>query len=184
MSLSFIQKHPRIVWFAIGLLVSLIIGSVITRWADLTINEYKEINSKIVEEYKQKTIEQSSKIEKLYTENQKLKQSKKTYKIVKPDGTIEERTESEMESETSIAESVKEEYYQKLHEETSKIHKEYSEKIEKITTEHKKLNVEAGVTLNMDYYVHGSYAIYNRFSIGAGMLFPTTSYLFGVGISL
>ena len=181
---AFIHRFPKLTWFLIGLAVAIPICLTSGYYADKTIKEYQSINKLVIDEYKHKTVEQSSKIESLTTENSKLKQKTKTYKIIKPDGTVEERSESEVESEQQLTQSVKEEYYLKLQEETRKIHEEYSSKLEKITSERKKLNVEAGITHQLDYYLSSSYNIYGPVTIGAGLVYPNAVYSIGVGIDL
>lgn len=181
---AFIHRFPKLTWFLIGLFVAIPVCSTSIYYADKTIEEYKTINHLVIEEYKAKTVTQSSKIDRLTVENSKLRNKTKTYKLMKPDGTVIERTASESESETHLSEQVKEEYYKKLHEETSKIHNEYSEKIEKITSERKKLNVEAGVTYPINYYIRGGYNIFGPITIGAGIGYPNQVYSIGIGTDL
>ena len=180
---AFINRFPRVSWFLIGLAVAVPMIGLSMFLSDRVIKEYKELNELVIEEYKIKTVEQSAAIDKLKQENSRLSKSTKTYKIIKPDGTVEERTESEMESEQQLSESIKSEYKLKLVEETSKIHREYSEKIDKITKENKKMTIEAGVTSGLDYYVHGAYRFIGPLSVGARVEFKKPEYSIGIGFS-
>jgi cell division protein FtsB len=195
---SLIERYPRVFWFLVGLLVSLIISGFSSHWADKTIEEYKELNQLVIEEYRTKHEQQRHEITRLAQENRKLKQHTKTYKLVKPDGTIEERAESETESEENIASSIKESYEKVLREETTKLHKEYGEKIQKITSETKKLYVSGGVTQDLSsslgggsskpsYWVSVDYMVYMPFIVSGGMVYKPAEqplFLFGIGIGL
>jgi len=182
---SFINKYPRIFWFLVGLGVSVLVSLTINRWADKTISEYKKLNTLILEEYKSKTVEQKATIATLTEENRTLKSKTKTYKLIKPDGTIEERTESETESEEQIASSVKEEYYSKLTEETTRLRKEHYEELSRVTQEVTKLNITLGITTDMSYVIQGLYKVYSPFTVMGGTIIgPSNTYMLGVGFSL
>ena len=180
---AFIHRFPRISWFLIGLAVAVPVSGISLFLSDQVIEEYKELNELVIEEYRTKVVEQESTISKLRHENSRLSSRTKTYKLIKPDGTVEERTESDMESEQELSESMKAEYQLRLYEATSKLHREYNAKIEKVTKERKKLNVEAGITTELDYYVSGSYSIYGPLTIGAGVEFKKQEYSIGLGFS-
>lgn len=187
---SFIERYPRLVWFGLGLLVAVIVSGSTAKWADRTIEEYKQLNALVIEEYKVKEIEQRSTIDTLRQENSKLKQRVTTYKLVKPDGTIEERTDSEVESERQLSESIKEEYYKKLHEATDTLHREYSSKIQRIVSERKRLMLTGGLVYPGGWLLQGSYQVLPPMSATVGVIVPRdwdlrdTCFILGLGVSL
>ena len=140
------------------------------------------------------TIETNQTIAKLTYEVKELQSKKKEtyYKIVKPDGTIEEKSfkESEVNESTQIITSVREEFNQKvsqIEEKWKTIHtqrvealkkdfdskeKTYQETIAKLESEKitdinpKKYGVEVGYTSSQEYYFHGNMDVFGPVFIG------------------
>lgn len=171
-----INKYPKLVFLLLGLF--LIIPAVwgTSKLYDKVIEE-KQLR---IEELSSKLVIRESTISKLSEMNKKLSQKTKTVKIVKPDGSIKEVTESDTKSETQIKEQVQEQYRETIKEEVAKIREEFS----RITSEKKKLTISGGYSLNMDYYIHSSYNIWGPWRIGGGIVFPNMNYMLGVGIDL
>ncbi len=124
-------------------------------------------------------VEQWQQISKLTEENRSLKQRTKTFKLVKPDGTIEERTESEMEDVSSVSTSMQSEYKQTLETLQHTIHETYSQ--------NQKLGLAVGITSSLDYFGYGTYELLSPLTIGGGLIwhknqYPT--YLITIGIKL
>jgi DNA polymerase III alpha subunit (gram-positive type) len=141
----------------------------------------------------------------------KSKQKVSTYKLVKPDGTIEERTfsESEVDQSTKTVTKIQEEFKQKvdsieskwskIHEQrVSELKKEFDSKeqeykkqidtLEKsrvVTTNEKKFGVEIGVKTNKDYYGHLSMDLWGPVFVGVhGELNKDNDSKLGAGIGV
>lgn len=184
--INFFSKHPMVLWLSIGFILGGAISIYVSKQADKTIKEYKEINKLVIEEYKSKYEEQNSKIVKLSEENKRLSGTIKTSKIVKPDGTIKETTESTVESEESAVSTIKEEYYKRSQEEVSAISKLYQEKIDKLLTERKKLTITGGVTTDLtdiNYFILGTYIFSGPFSVSAGSTLNPFECMLGFGFN-
>jgi len=127
----------------------------------------------------------------------KSKVTERTYKLIKPDGTIVEKTfkESETEEHNSYVKTVTEEFNRKVKsiedkwmtihkkrvetvkEESETKYKElYDKKYEKLLeeksttitkTNSKKYNVELGYTTDQEYYLHTGYTLWGPLSVGA-----------------
>lgn len=147
-----------------------------------------------VKENKELHITTEKKINSLTSQVSELKSKQKvsTYKLVKPDGTIEERTfsESEVDQSTKTVTKIQEEFKQKvdsieskwskIHEQrVSELKKEFDSKeqeykkqidtLEKsrvVTTNEKKFGVEIGVKTNKDYYGHATMDVWGPTFIG------------------
>jgi len=165
---SWINRHPKLIFLGIGLLLAGLTNA----------GQYS-----LVEEYTSKLeqlhVVQEAKISKLVEENRSLSQKTKTYRLVKPDGTIEERTESELEDVSSVSTSIQSEYKQTLDRLTQTIHETYNQ--------NQKLGLAVGMTSSFDYVGYGSYELFSPFTIGGGLIwhkdqYPT--YLITVGIKL
>jgi len=164
----------------------------IGHWADKTIQEYREINKLVIEEYRTKIVEQSASLEKLRQENSKLRKRTTTYRIVRPDGTVEERSSSEVESEREIATAVRMEYEEKMRSEVAAVRRELISKLNETTEIRSKLRVSGGVTSTFrHYFLWSSYDIYPGIHAGAGVILPFQpseageyTGLLGIGINL
>jgi len=160
---------------------------------DKEIKSYKEITQNKISSYQ-------SEIRQL-----KSKMTEKTYKLIKPDGTIEERTfkQSETEEYTSFVKSVKEEFTRKINnieQKWTSIHKkrvnelktqykqEYELKLEEYKKQYeetiidvnpKKYTLEAGYTTERKVYLHTSYTLWGPVFVGG----HTEGHTDGTGLS-
>ena len=166
----------------------------------LTLTRAKELSTvqekldKATTEFSQLREESSAKISKLTTEIKTLKSHQRIayYKIVRPDGTIEEKqlTETDIDESTQIVTQIQEEYKRKvdqietkwetIHQErVTAIQKEFSLKEdtyqkeiaslkkEKITDINpKNFGLEVGFMSNLHYYAHATYDVWGPFFIG------------------
>jgi len=179
--------------------------------------EVKEINDKYVaavQENKELHLESERKITKLQDEVRTLqtKQKTATYKLVKPDGTIEERTfsESEVNESSRVITQIQEEFKTKvdqietkwstIHQErVAKIQSEFNSKEQqykktidelqysKVTTvNEKKFGLEAGIMNNKNYYGHATMDVWGPTFVGIqGELGPNnTDNKLGIGLGL
>ena len=140
--------------------------------------------------------ETSHKLEILATENTKLKQSSKrsTYKLVKPDGTILEKTYDQSDSESSqeVVTEIKQEFdqkvasiestWKKVHEErVAQLKVQFDKDLEKARSEVKTVEVvkekivtkkslrpEIGLNTDKNVYLHASYPLLGPVTVGAG----------------
>lgn len=169
MAKDWINRHPKLVFILVGLLFAVLTN----------VGQYH-----ITEDYTstlEKRIEVSSvKIDSLVEENKQLKQSTKTFKIIRPDGTIEEKSETELESTSSISTQIKQEYEQKL--------TDLRNEVKLSTKTRKHLNISAGLSTDGDYIINTTYEVYRPFSLGIGGLFNKdpykNEYWITLGISL
>lgn len=180
---NFLQKHPRMSYLVVGLVTGLIMAGFTVHQTDKTISLMEQTISRKTEELKEVREETTKTITSLRSENKKLKSKTSTVKIVKPDGTIEERSVSETESEESISESVREEYEKKVFERIKKIEEEFLARLERVTKENKRLTLSGGMTTGLNYYGAGSYAVWGPLTI-EGAAFNDGSFSFGLGIKL
>jgi len=185
---SLLEKHPRFAFLCIGLVVSFFVSAAVMRYADKTIEEYRSINQVVMTEYRSKVEQQSKKLEQLTEENRTLRQRTKTYKIVKPDGTIEERSESESESTEQIATEVREEWAKKITEETNRKIEEYTERLQKVERTRTKLEVNVGLLGDLGsqrVFTRVGYDVLPPFTLGGGVVFgPQPAYLLDVGVRI
>lgn len=151
--------------------------------SDKTVSVLEESLQAAKEEHKLYVESTTKTISSLQKENRKLKSKVSTYKIIKPDGTIEERTMTESESEETITTQIKEEYEKRLLEQIEKRETELSRKIETIIKENKKLTITAGSTTGLNYYGAISYKVYAPFVIETAA-FRDGSFSFGIGFQL
>ncbi len=169
------------------------------------ITALKEVHSKetqdLVEKYasslketKQVREESEAKITKLTSEIKTLqsKQKTATYKLVKPDGTIEERTftESEVNESSKVVTKIQEEFKTKIEQIETKyatIHaervaaikkdfdskeSEYKKTIDELTKSktvsinEKRFGIEAGITNDKNYYGHATMDVWGPTFVG------------------
>lgn len=177
---DFIQKHPRMAYLGIGLVVGLIMSGMTMCQADKSVRVITETLQKVKKESRVYKEESTKIINSLRTENKSLKLKKTTYKIIKPDGTIEEKTSSEMESEESMSEAVKEEYEKRIMERIKKSETEFEQRIDKLIKERKSMVISGGVDFNLNYYGAFSYEALPPFTIEAGA-WNDGRFTFGIG---
>lgn len=139
-------------------------------------------------------IESSQKITKLTFQVRQLESSKKetVYRLVKPDGTIEEKryTESEVSETSQVVTQVKEEFNRKVSQieerwksayrdrlieikkDFDKKESQYEKTISKLESERKvqvnpkKYGLEIGITSDNEYYGHGNIDVFGPFFLG------------------
>jgi Skp family chaperone for outer membrane proteins len=176
MARDWINRHPKLVFLVIGILMMVFTNFGQYALTDKIIEEYQSR----IETHEKERIERTAKLKSLTEEVKRLKSRTKTYKIVKPDGTIEERTETELESESSLSQNIQQEYEEKISREIAKIQEELKTKI----TERKKLNIAVGSTVTGTYWINGAYNVWGPVTLNAG-IFPTTqTYLIGIGLDI
>lgn len=176
---DYLAKYPRLTGVLFGALLVLLTNGinlgVSSSYNDKIVSENERL-TKLHMEYVQTS---SAKIDSLKKENHKLHSKKTTYRIVKPDGTIEERTTNEIESEDSLSASVKSEFEDHI---MKKLDEQQAE-LSKIVSESKKLNLGVGVTSDLEYYGVGSYNVIPPFTI-QGIIKSSGTVGVGVGIEL
>lgn len=168
----------------------------------------------IVSAAKEKHIQSEKKVVKLQEEVKTLQSKQKTayYKLIKPDGTIEERsfTESEVNESTKVITEIQEEFKTKIDElenrysiihaeRVTKIKKEFDSKeseykktIEELTKSRvvsineKSFGVEVGLLSNKNYYGHATMDLWGPVFFGVHGEVNTISNnnLLGVGVGL
>jgi hypothetical protein len=180
---DFLGKYPRFVFLVTGLCAGFLVSAITISQSDKTVSRLEEMLDETKEEYRSYVKETTITINSLRIENKKLKSKTSTVKIVKPDGTIEERTISETESEQSISESVQKEYKEQIAEEIKKTEERLFKKLETITKERKKLTIAGGYTSSLAYYGSISYRVLPPFSIQAAA-YSNNSFSLGVGLDL
>lgn len=173
-------------------------------------SEHEEYLS-LAASYHQYHDESESKISSLTTQITTLKSHQKTahYKLVKPDGTIEERdfTDTDIDESNTVVTSIQQEFkekvdsiekkWEKIHKDrVVQIQKEFSSKEEdykktidelhkeKVVDINKKsFGIEGGILTNKDYYGHVTYDVFGPFFVGAqGQFGLSPAAGLGVGI--
>jgi len=161
---------------------------------ETTVSELSEKLDKEKTEKTELTIETSRKITKLTYQVKDLQSKKKEtwYKIIKPDGTIEEKrySESEVNESTKVVTSIREEFDRKITEISDRwqrVHKtrvtklkkdfdlketEYKKTIDKMKSEKivdinpKTYGLEIGYLSSSEYYMHGNIDVFGPIFIG------------------
>ncbi|CAM6003894.1 unnamed protein product [Sphagnum balticum] len=175
------------------------------------LSSIQESFSKQTQELKTTNEQLSVKVTSLITENTSLKvlQKKTFFKIVHPDGTVEERASSTTDSdqEQQISQQVQQEYQKKLEENVAKLEsiqadkistmqktfdskeQDYQHTIATLTQTHsetinpKNFTLDGGLLTNGDYYGHVSYDIWGPFVLGVqGQFGPSPAAGAGLGI--
>lgn len=179
--------------------------------------ETKDLTEKydsVVSESKSIKSESERKITKLTDEVRTLKSKTKvaTYKLVKPDGTIEERsfTENEVDESSHVVTQIQEEFKQKVEsienryaaihsERVLAIKKEFDskeseykktidelQKSKTVTVNEKKFGLEAGITNEKNYYGHATMDVWGPTFVGVhGQVGPNNdSNNLGIGLGL
>lgn len=156
--------------------------------------KWQELYSSVSEEYRSYQKESNNKLESLTTTIRDLKSKQKTayYKLVKPDGTIEERqfSESEVNESTQVVTQIRQEFQEKvqsIEQKWSDIHRQrltevkkqfeekeqtYVKRIEELerskvtTVNEKRFGAEVGMDTDRDYYIHGTGNIFGPVFMG------------------
>lgn len=178
-----------------------------------SLDEYFKYTASLKEELK-RSEESERKVSKLTDEVKSLKTKSKTatYKLVKPDGTIEERTfsESEVDENSHVVTQIQEEFKTKIEQIETKyatihservlaIKKEFDskeqeykqtisvlEKSRTISVNEKKFGLEAGIMNNKNYYGHATMDVWGPTFVGIqGELGPNDAgNKLGIGLGL
>lgn len=154
----------------------------------------QESFKKQTEELTTKNEQLSIKVTSLTTQVTSLKthQKKSFYKIVHPDGTVEERvsTTTDSDEEQKVSQQVQQEYRKKLEEDVTKLESIQADKIatlqkqfdskeqdyqhtiatltesKTVTTNPKNFTLDVGMLTNTDYYGHVTYTLWGPFILG------------------
>ena len=122
-------KYPRLTYLGIGLGIGLIVaiatGIISNSYVSKIETEFKLRQEEYITERQVHT----AKITSLTETNKQLKSRTVKVKLIKPDGTIEEREEIDLDSNTSIISNIQMEYKLRIENETLKIREEYSRKL-------------------------------------------------------
>jgi len=171
----------------------------------------KESYDKLSSDYKSYQQESSAKISSLTTQVSTLSSHQKTatYKVVHPDGTIEEKefTSSDVDESNKVVTSVQEEFQTKIasiekkwedihKQRVAELEKQYSAKEQSYqqtidtlqkskveTINPKSFGVEAGVLADKSYYGHVSYDIFGPFFLGLQTQFGNSNTV-GAGLGI
>lgn len=175
------------------------------------VSSLQESYSKQLQESKTTTEQLSIKVTSLTTENTSLKthQKKTFFKIVHPDGTVEERATSTSDSDTEqqISQQVQQEYQKKLEEDVTKLESVQADKVSSmqkqwdskeqdyqhtiatltqthsVSTNPKNFSLDVGALTNLDYYGHVTYDIWGPFILGLQTQFGSSSAV-GAGLGI
>lgn len=182
--------------------------------------EHKKETSDLTDKYeaslrseKTRVEESERKISKLTSEvkNLQSKQKISTYKIVKPDGTIEERTftETDINESTKVISKIQEEFKTKISEienTYAKVHRERVESVKKefdskeqqyqktiaelqksktVSVNEKRFGLEVGVLSNKDYYGHATMDLWGPVFVGLhGQMGQNDNNALGAGLGI
>lgn len=225
-------KNSRLTQFLLVLLVGMAIGAIFypTKHIEERERQKHELETKTLSEQHSrelsklqetldKTVQQSTeyrqetehRINILITENRTLKSHQRvsTYKLVKPDGTIEEKTftETDIDESKQVITSIQEEFKQKVASIETKwetIHKERMQAIKKefdskeetykkqidelekskvVDVNKRSFGIEAGLMTSGNYYGHATYDFFGPFFLGFQGQFGQSSAA-GAGLGL
>jgi len=175
------------------------------------LDQQQQILNQVSSEYHSYHDESEQKIASLTTQVTTLTQHQKQsfWKIVHPDGTVEERatSSSDSEEEQQVSQQVQAEYQQKLQDDVTKLEQIQADKISSmqkewdskeqsyqqqistmsqtktIITNPKNLGLELGILTDLNYYGHVTYDVWGPFFIGVQGQFGSNS-MAGAGIGI
>ena len=180
--MSFIQKNPKWVFSILGAIL-IMIGLIPSLFiSDRYVKHVETQNLELKQKYEKLQIEKRSVEVSLVEVKEKLKKKTMTYKIIRADGTIEERTSSEIDSESMISEQVQKEFKEKIQKELVEQEQKFNKKLTEITKESKKLSVEVGINTKYIKYLHFNYQFLPPFSAGF-YVDDSNTYAVGIGMS-
>jgi ATP-dependent Lon protease len=208
-------KNSRLTQFTLTLLLGVAIGAVLyptkhieeklkkTFEQETTVlkqqhaqelQQEQEKTNKVTSEYSQYKVTSEAKITSLTTQvtSLKLHQKKTFFKIVHPDGTVEERASSttDSEEEQQVSQEIRQEYKQQLEQQVTRLEQIQIEKVVSLQKEWdskeqdykkqistleqskivdinpKNFTLDVGMLTNMDYYGHVSYNLFGPFVLG------------------
>lgn len=174
------------------------------------LQQTSKVYDQTISDMKSKQVESNEAIQKLTTQVTQLQSHTKTthFKIVHPDGTVEERDSSEADTDQSsnISTEVQAEFQQKLQEQQSQLNASHQQEIttlqtqfdqkeasyklqiedlqktKSVETNPKKFGVEAGMLNDRGYYGHVSYDVWGPFFLGLHSEFEPSDSRFGAGV--
>ena len=166
---------------------------------------------KLTSDYSSYKSETDAKISSLTTEvtNLKTHDHKTFYKIVHPDGTVEERASdtSDSQEQQQVSQQVQQEYQQKLEDDVTKLEQVQADKIASmqkewdskeqsyqqqissftsskvVDTNKKDFTIDVGGLTSLDYYGHVTYNVFGPFVLGLQAQFGSSPAA-GAGIGL
>jgi len=180
MSINYFKQNKGIISLVLGWIMGIVMVGMVSSNADKTISRLEiQLDRTISSQYSY--IERTnSVIESLKSENKSLKQRSKTTRVVLPNGTVRETTESaseSTESSTTITrESHQRELAERLETQERTLRKEFSETV----SQTKHLSVAGGYSTR-GYYVGLTYTVSPPFLITA---FGAEDGSFGAGIGI
>ena len=180
MSISYFKQNKGIISLIIGWVMGIVMVGMVSSNADKTISRLETQLDRTISTQYEYTERTNSVIESLKSENKSLKSRSKTTRVVLPDGTVRETTESASESTESSTtltrESHERELAERLETQERTLRKEFSETV----TQTKKLGISGGYSTS-GYYGTVSYTVSPPFLITA---FGTQDGSFGAGIGI
>ena len=178
---QFIKQHKGASFLAIGWLMGLATVGTTIYQTDKTITRLETQLDRSIETNYEYTVRSKETISQLREENRKLKSKTSRVKIVKPDGTIEEREVSETESEETVSESIKREYELRLAQELYQKEREVSKRIEEEIKQSKNFIVSMGYNSKGLVYGSISYTVLPPIVLNG---YGTASGELGIGIGI
>lgn len=168
MAQDWINRHRGLVFLGVGVLLM-----IVTNLGQYTItSEYMNTLEKSVAVKEQR-------ISHLTEENKRLSSKSKTFKIIKPDGTIEEKTETELESTSEVSTRVQIEYKEMM--------ENLRQEIMETVSVNRKLGLYGGITSEYRYALFGTYSILGPLDVGGGIILNNGSspeFILTLGIKL
>jgi len=171
MTKDFINNHRGLVFLLVGVGI---LGFFLPKAYDMIIEE-KDLQ---ITELKAEIKTTKSALQVVSSYANRLEKKVKTFKIVKPDGTIVERTSSDTVSETKVREEIKQEYEERIQKEKNLFVEEYK----KTESSRKKLRIGIGYSIDMQPWGMISYNVMGPFTVHGGL--KGGSILFGIGVEL
>lgn len=178
--MTLVKRYPKLFRFTTIIIVALLVYFGASKNYDMVI----ETQTSRIEELKVELKSTKHTVTTLNKYVNKLEQHTTTFKLVLPDGTIEERTTSDLASETEVSQSAKMEYEQTIQSEIRKVEDKWSKTI----SERRSLQVLGGVSSKGNYWGSGSYQVIGPLVIGGSIIIDRElhgpEFLIGVGIEL
>lgn len=171
-------RYPRLTWFGVGIGTGLIMLTIVITQNNQTIDVQKELYERTIVLQKQTLSKQMVKISQLKTERDNLKQQITTTKITNPDGSTEERTETNTDRQSTSTVQTDVLIESKVQIIQHRLETEYREKIQ----ESRRYTLSVGYNSNFTPYFNGTYRFSNSLLLDFG-LDKKLDYKLGIGIS-
>ena len=174
MAKDWINRHPKLIFLLIGVVLMLGVVGVQHSLYD----EIIEDRAVQIKELKTTLVHREATINTLTEYSKRLEKSVKTMRVVSPDGTIKEVTESDTKTETDIRNQVVAKYEEKIKEDLEIIKTELYKK----TSKNNKLKVLGGVTTSGRKYLLIDYNVLGPMSANIGVIgIASPEYSLGIG---